>query len=95
VFADTLYGGDNNHEKAGGMDVEHIAPTKNNQKDLFCTLTDFEFSDNGAIFSCPEGHKPVGVVKKKDIFSISFATEKCSNCPRHNHCPVKSGKKGL
>ena len=95
VLADTLYGGDNNHEKASEMDVELIAPTKDNQKDLFCTLTDFEFSDNDAISSCPEDHKPVGVVKQKDGFSISFATETCSNnCPRHNHCPVKSGKKG-
>lgn len=93
ALADTLYGGDSNHEKAKEKNVNIIAPTKDNQKNLFCTLTDFEFSDNGAISICPEGHAPVQVSKKKDRFTISFATETCSNCPRCNHCPVKLGKK--
>lgn len=95
ALADTLYGGDNNHEEAGRKDVDLVAPTRDNQKDLFCTLTDFEFSDNGAISSCPENCQPAKVSKKKDRFSIAFATETCSNCPRLNHCPVQSGKNGL
>jgi len=93
VLADTLYGGDSNHEKAAQKGVELVAPTKDNQKDLFCSLTDFEFSSNGVITSCPEGHQPVKVSKNKDRFSIAFATETCSNCPRFQHCPIKQGKR--
>lgn len=95
ALADTLYGGDNNHEEAGRKGVDLIAPTKDNQKDLFCTLTDFEFSDNGAVLSCPENCQPAKISHKKGKFSIAFAAETCSDCPRLNHCPVKSGKKDL
>lgn len=95
VAADTLYGSDDNHEAAKQKGIDLIAPTLDPQKDLFCTLTDFEFSENGFITSCPERCQPVKKSKKKDRFSIAFSLEKCNACPRANHCPVKPGKKDL
>ena len=93
VLADSLYGSDSNHEKAGKEDIELVAPTMGNSKDAPCTLSDFEFSETDAITTCPQGHKPVKVKKKKNRFSIAFATETCSNCPQFEDCPVKAGKK--
>ncbi|MCI5223242.1 MAG: hypothetical protein D3924_11345 [Candidatus Electrothrix sp. AR4] len=51
ALADTIYGGDENHEAAKEKGVDLIAPTQERQKDLFCTLTDFEFSENGSVIS--------------------------------------------
>lgn len=95
VLADTVYGGDDNHEEAKEQGVNLIAPTLDKQKKLFCTLTDFEFSDNGFVISCPENCQPVKTSKKKDRFVIAFSSEKCSACPRSGHCPIKPGKKDL
>ena len=93
ALGDTLYGGDDNHEAAKGKGVDLIAPTLDRQKNLFCTLTDFEFSENGFIVSCPESCQPIKTSKKNGKFTIVFASEACSACPRVNHCPVKPGKK--
>lgn len=95
ALADTLYGGDDNHEAAKGKSVDLIAPSQDKQKNLFCTLTDFKFSENGFVISCPENCQPVKISKKKDRFTVAFASEACSACPRVNHCPVKSGKKSF
>jgi hypothetical protein len=93
ILADSLYGSDSNHEKAAGLGIELVAPTMGSRKDRSCTLSDFEFSEKGAITSCPQGHQPVKVKKKKGRFSIAFATETCANCPLFQDCPVKAGKK--
>jgi hypothetical protein len=95
VLADSLYGSDSNHEKAGELGVDLVAPTMGNRKDASCTLSDFKFSEDGAITTCPQGHQPVKVKKKKkkNRFSIAFASQTCSNCPQFEDCPVKSGKK--
>ena len=95
ALADTVYGGDDNYETAKEQGVILVAPTLDKQKDLFCTLTDFEFSDNGFVISCPGNCQPVKTSKKKDRFVIAFSSEKCSACPRAGHCPVKPGKKDL
>ncbi|MCP4344542.1 MAG: transposase [Desulfobacterales bacterium] len=95
ALADTLYGGDDNHEAAQQKDVNLIAPTLDKQKDLFCTLTDFEFSENGFVISCPENCQPIKTSKKKDRFVIAFSSEICGACTRADHCPVKPGKKDL
>lgn len=93
VLADSLYGSDSNHEKAAQEGIELVAPTMGNPKDAPCTLSDFEFSEDGVITACPQGHQPVKVKKKKGRFSIAFATETCANCSLFKDCPVKAGKK--
>ena len=95
ILADSLYGSDGNHEKAAGMGIELVAPTMGSRKDTSCTLADFEFSAKGTITVCPQGHQPVKVKKKKNRFSIAFASETCAGCPLFQDCPVKAGKKDL
>jgi len=93
ILADSLYGSDGNHEKAAELGIELVAPTMGGRKDTSCTLADFQFSEKGAITSCPQGHQPAKVKKKKGRFSIAFATETCADCPLFQDCPVKVGKK--
>lgn len=95
ALADTVYGGDNNHRAAKEKDVDLISPSLDRQKDLFCTLTDFAFAENGIVISCPENCRPVKATRKKERFTIAFASEACATCPRTNHCPIKPGKKDL
>jgi hypothetical protein len=92
ILADSAYGSDNNHEQAGKEGIELIAPTMGKRKDALCSLADFEFTAEGAITACPQGHKPVKVKKKKGRFSIAFEMVTCSCCPQFQDCPSKSGK---
>lgn len=93
VLADSLYGSDSNHEKAAEQGIDLVAPTMGSGKDAPCTLADFQFSPEGVITSCPQGHQPVKTKRKKGRFSIAFATAICDKCPLLQDCPVKAGKK--
>ncbi|MCI5158896.1 MAG: hypothetical protein D3906_10760 [Candidatus Electrothrix sp. AUS1_2] len=93
--ADTLCGSDDNHRAALEKGVDLISPGPDRQKKLFCTLTDFSFDKDGFVSSCPESCQPIEKTKKKDRFTIAFASKTCAACPRADHCPVKPGKKGL
>ena len=95
ALADTLYGGDDNYRAALKKGVDLISPSLDRQKKLFCTLTDFAFDKDGFVSSCPESCQSIKKSKKKDRYTIAFATAACTACPRANHCPVKPGKKDL
>lgn len=90
--ADSLYGSDENCEQAKEHGVELIAPTMGATKEDKISLSDFEISAKNQIISCPQGHAPAKVKKKKRN-SIGFAFEHCCNCPNLQSCPVKKGKK--
>ena len=93
VLADTLYGSDENCQKAKEMDVELIAPTGGRQKEGAASLSDFALSEKGEIISCPQGYVPVMTKTKKTRHSAAFDSQHCSNCPNQENCPVKQGKK--
>ncbi len=61
------------------------------QKDKL-SLSDFKISAEGQVVSCPQGHAPVKV-KKKKRHSVGFAAFHCENCPALSNCLVKKGKK--
>lgn len=90
--ADSLYGSDENCEQAKEHGVDLIAPTMGAAKEDKISLSDFELSAKDQIVSCPKGHAPAKV-KKKRRNSIGFAFEHCCNCPNLQSCPVKKGKK--
>lgn len=56
-------------------------------------LCEFASSENGKIFSCPQGLAPITVKKKKTRYTAVFDSLHCSGCPNQTHCPVKAGKK--
>jgi hypothetical protein len=90
VLGDTLYGSDENHQKAAKLGVTLVSPAKSKDKDI--TLSDFEVSEKGDVISCPEGHAPVRTKKKKTRHSVAFDSQHCGLCPFQEICPVKQGK---
>ncbi len=97
VLADTLYGSDENVEKAAHeMYVEVVSPAKGPEpgKDKSVSLTDFALSERGKVTSCPQGHAPFRTKHKKERHSAAFDVELCANCPLVGECPVKPGKSG-
>lgn len=94
VLADTLYGSDDNCRKAGEKGVELVAPCMGSCSKGQCSLSNFTFSDNGKVITCPQGHEPLKVKKKEGRFSVMFVSEACMACPLVDQCPVKAGKHG-
>ncbi|MCP4367984.1 MAG: transposase [Deltaproteobacteria bacterium] len=92
LAADSLYGSDDNYEQAQERGVELIAPTMGSTQKDKLRLSDFELSAKGQVVSCPQGHVPAKV-KKKKRHSVGFAAFHCANCPALSNCPVKKGKK--
>lgn len=93
LLADSLYGGDDNVEQALLEGVEVVSPTMGKENKTASTLSDFVFSDTGAVIECPTGHKPVSHKKNKDKNTVTFALETCSDCQARSQCPVRRGKK--
>jgi len=97
VLADTLYGGDENVEKAATeLNVEVVSPVKGPEpgKDKSVSLTDFTLSRNGKVIACPKGNAPVRTRHKKERHNAAFDKTICSACPLVDDCPIKPGRDG-
>jgi hypothetical protein len=92
LTADSLYGSDENCERAKQQGVELIAPAMGSVDKDKLTVADFQFSEKGEIVACPRGNAPAKVKKGKRA-SIGFASQDCQSCPNLSNCPVKKGKK--
>jgi len=94
VLADSLYGSDDNVTAAEEKGVELVAPTmgKSNKKEI--GLSDFEFSQDGEVTACPQGHAPSKIKTKGERHTAKFDKDLCEGCPRRDDCPVKPGKRG-
>ena len=98
VLADTLYGSDDNAQKAKGAGVDLVAPVKDGHNGSAYTgmrLCDFIFDDRGRVVRCPVGRRPENVRYKKKTkrFTARFDLEHCRSCPHVDACPIKPGKK--
>jgi len=95
VLGDTLYGSDENHQKAKEAQVELIAPTHNPGRSDDIPLSQFSFDENGRALTCPAGKAPyvVRYKKKTQRYSARFELQDCHCCPQVEHCPVIPGKK--
>jgi len=92
-LADTLYGGDENCQKAAQRGGELISPTKSTKENDGITLSDFEISEKGEVVSCPQGQVPVMTKKKKKTrHTVACDSHHSSTCPVQETCPVKKGK---
>jgi len=92
VLADSLYGSDKNVEQAKEMNVEVSAPVMG-KSEKGMGLSDFEFSQDGDVSVCPEGHAPAKVKRNRRRRSVGFDAKQCRSCPRLSDCPVKPGKR--
>jgi hypothetical protein len=93
VLADSLYGSDENTEKAQQMNIEVISPVMGAVKADSLSLSEFSFSEKGKVTACPQGHVPVKVKHKKHRYNAAFDSSHCTQCPFMEACPVKPGKK--
>jgi hypothetical protein len=94
VLADSLYGSDENSEKAKDLGIEVISPVMGTPKEETLSLADFPQTDKGKIAACPQGHAPIKFKQgKKNTCNVAFASEYCSVCPLRERCPVQPGRK--
>jgi hypothetical protein len=96
LLADSLYGSDENCQKAAELEVQVIAPTMGSiKKEDHINLSDFESTENNIVTSCPEGHAPVQTKTNKagTRHTATFNSQLCTVCPMQEKCPVKEGKK--
>jgi len=95
LLADSLYGSDENVEKAKEHGVEVIAPTMGNPS-CSISLTDFCFSASDDILFCPMQHAPLRIKTGKNGGKIvHFDKKRCDKCPRQSDCPVKRKKNSI
>jgi hypothetical protein len=93
VLADSLYGSDDNCEKARALGIDIISPTLGTPKEKTLSLADFHQSGKGIIIACPQGYAPVRIsTGKKQKHGVAFASVHCNVCPLRAQCPVKEGK---
>ncbi|RPJ00244.1 MAG: transposase, partial [Deltaproteobacteria bacterium] len=78
ILADSLYGSEENREKAKDAGVEVISPVMGTPKEGTFGLADFPQTDKGKIAACPQGHVPVKFKQgKKGACSVGFASQHC------------------
>jgi len=94
VLVDSLYGSDDNCEKAKELGVEVISPVMGRPQGEAMTLADFGLDDGGRVVSCPEGQVPRKSKERGARHSAVFSTEVCGVCRQREQCPVKRGKRG-
>ena len=94
LSADTLYGSDENRQKASeyGVDLISPIPGRKPEKDL----SSFVFNeDNGQIEQCPSGNTPNKIKhNKKGSITAIWSQETCEGCLLKDKCPVIQGKQG-
>jgi hypothetical protein len=93
VLADSLYGGDENCEKAEACGVDVVSPVMGRRSAKEITLADFTLSGT-IVTACPQGHAPVFRKHKKGRYTVGFHPDVCTSCPHTAECPAKPGKKG-
>ena len=93
LLVDSLYGSDENVEKAKELGVEVVSPAMGSAPEGI-SLADFTFSDADEMIACPQGQKPQRTkTGKKGGKIVHFDKATCDKCPRQSDCPVKRVKK--
>ena len=93
LLADTLYGSDDNIEKAKELGITVIAPVMG-AKESAMALADFTFSSEDQIIACPEQQAPVKTKSgKQGGTTVYFDKGICDTCRRQSECPIKRDKK--
>lgn len=92
LLADSLYGSDDNVQKAKEEGTDLIAPTmgKPKSKEERLVLDDFTVDEaTGEVIACPAGEAPVEIRKGKDEgLRIYFEPASCEACEYRDYCCV-------
>ncbi len=93
ILADSLYGSDDNVEKAKELGVEVVSPAMGSTP-VGLSLADFTFCDADEMSACPQGQKPQRIKTGKNGGKIVyFDKATCDNCLHQSECPVKRVKR--
>lgn len=97
LLADSLYGSDDNVQKAAEEGVDLIAPTmgKPKSKEDCLILDDFTMDEEtGEVTACPSGEAPCEIRKLKDDgLKIIFDAATCEKCDHREYCTVGMNEK--
>jgi hypothetical protein len=95
LLCDTLYGSEDNIQKAQEKGVAVIAPMPGNTPKEGFSLADFTCDPvTQFVTQCPEGHHPQKTYRtRKNRLCTNFPKETCLACPHSTHCIVQFGKK--
>ena len=95
LLCDTLYGSEDNIQKAQGKGVTVIAPMPGNTPKEGFSLADFTCDPaTQFVTQCPQGYHPQKTYRtRKNRLCANFPKETCLACQRHIDCPVQLGKK--
>ncbi len=92
LLADSLYGSDDNAQKAAKEGVALIAPTmgKPKSKESMLILDDFTVEEEtGEVTACPAGEAPCEIKKVKgDKLKVYFDPATCEECDHCDYCCV-------
>lgn len=89
LLADTLYGSDDNVEKANELGITVIAPVMG-AKESPLALADFIFSDTDEIIACPLKQAPIKTkTGEHGGRKVYFDKAVCDRCSRQSDCSVK------
>lgn len=95
LLADSLYGSDDNLEKARQLGVEVVSPAMGSAPEGI-SLADFTFSETDEMMACPQGQRPQRIKTGKNGGKIvHFDKATCDHRPRQSDCPVKRVKKSV
>ena len=93
LLADSLYGSDDNVQKAKqDYQTDVLAPVMG-AKNKGLNLEHFTMDSKNQITHCPQGIQPVSVKKPNDRFIAKFSCSDCSTCSQLANCPVSAHKK--
>ncbi|MEI7935040.1 MAG: transposase, partial [Chlorobiaceae bacterium] len=93
LLADTLYGSDDNVEKAKVLGITVIAPVMG-AKESATGLADFIFNEVDQIVACPEQRTPTKTkIGENGGITVYFDKSVCDWCRRQSECSVKREKK--
>lgn len=89
ILADSHYGSDENCESAKDQGVTVVAPVIGGGRlNDGLHLSDFKFSEDLVVQSCPAGHAPLNLKKNPQRDSAAFDARLCRACPLADQCPV-------
>jgi len=93
ALTDTLYGGDENCQKAQALGVEIVAPAKG-AGPRSSSLTEFTMNSENEVLSCPRGCAPEHIDHQNGKYTAFFSKRTCRSCSRKRTCPTKAVRKG-
>jgi hypothetical protein len=94
LFADTLYGSDENVQKCESKGVEMVSPTPGQKSEDAYAINsdDFVIAENShKVECCPRGETPSETIRDdgKETTLVVMPATSCDTCPQRAECPVK------